>query len=109
MQNEKKTKKDTSLVKNYPEIAKEWHTEKNNGVDVNDVMYGSNKSFWWRCKCGCEYDGMVVVGIIICLMIAPLKRIKSHQIKIHIMEPNIESFMTTLCNVKHKSKKLVTI
>jgi superfamily II DNA or RNA helicase len=41
---------DNSLVKQYPEIAKQWHPSKNGELTPNDVTYGSNKKAWWKCK-----------------------------------------------------------
>lgn len=40
----------------FPEIAKEWHPNKNKGVFPKDVSYGTAKKFWWSCKdCGNEW------------------------------------------------------
>ena len=40
----------------YPDIAKEWHFEKNQGLDLFDYVAGSAKKVYWRCsKCGHEW------------------------------------------------------
>jgi len=39
-----------SLATRFPEIAKELHPTKNNGVKAKDLSYGSFKKVWWRCK-----------------------------------------------------------
>ncbi|PLS19361.1 hypothetical protein CVD28_02800 [Bacillus sp. M6-12] len=33
----------------YPEIAKEWHSTKNETLKPEDVSTGSNKKVWWQC------------------------------------------------------------
>src|SRR3990172_2392443 len=33
----------------HPEIAGEWHPEKNGSLTADSVLAGSNKRFWWRC------------------------------------------------------------
>ena len=40
----------------FPGIAKEWHAERNEGIDLLDCVVGSAKKVWWRCSgCGCEW------------------------------------------------------
>ena len=37
----------------YPELVEEWDYENNNGITPQEVITGSNKKFWWKCKkCG---------------------------------------------------------
>lgn len=38
-----------SLPDHFPEIAKEWHPTKNT-LKASEVMFGSSKRVWWRCK-----------------------------------------------------------
>ena len=48
------------LVTLYPEIAAEWHPEKNKKTP--DMVFGrsNNKKVWWKCcKCGCEWKTTV--------------------------------------------------
>ena len=46
---------DNSLQKNNPELAKEWHPTKNNGIYPDMVGYKSNKPVWWICLKGHEW------------------------------------------------------
>ena len=34
----------------YPDLAKEWDTEKNKGVRACDIITGSGKKYWWKCQ-----------------------------------------------------------
>ena len=41
----------------YPNLAKEWNTEKNGDLKPTDVICASGKSVWWKCsKCGYEWQ-----------------------------------------------------
>ena len=48
------------LASVYPEIAKEWNHEKNNGLTPQDVTSCSNKNVWWRCEKGHEWRTMIL-------------------------------------------------
>ncbi len=48
-------KKEDSLLKRYPDLAKEWHPTKNKALTPDLVDYGSNKVVWWHGKCGHEW------------------------------------------------------
>lgn len=40
----------------YPDIAKEWDFDKNDFIDINKVVRGSNSAVWWKCSlCGNEW------------------------------------------------------
>ena len=41
---------DNCLATTHPELAKEWHSTKNNNLTSNDVVAGSNKKVWWVCN-----------------------------------------------------------
>lgn len=45
----KKVSVTNSLASLYPEIAKEWHSEKNGQLTPAQVVAGSNQKFWWKC------------------------------------------------------------
>ena len=48
------------LQSRYPNVAKEWHKEKNGDVLPTSITWGSNKKFWWKCsKCGHEWQAIV--------------------------------------------------
>ncbi len=40
----------SSLVTLYPEVAKEWHRERNGSLRPEDVSEGSSRLVWWRCQ-----------------------------------------------------------
>lgn len=47
------------LETEYPEIAKEWHPDKNGDLKPSDVFSGSNKKAWWRCSQGHEWQARI--------------------------------------------------
>lgn len=42
-----------------PELAREWHPTKNNGLSPSDVTVKSGKSVWWLGQCGHEWQAKV--------------------------------------------------
>lgn len=44
----------------YPNIAKEWDTEKNNGLSVSDVSPFTYNAYWWICPKGHSYKKKVI-------------------------------------------------
>jgi hypothetical protein len=49
----------SSLLKNNPALAKEWHPTKNAPLTPKDVTPGSNKKVWWICAKGHEWQARV--------------------------------------------------
>ena len=48
-----------SLASLYPEVAKEWDYERNEGIP-EDYTYGSSVKVWWKCKsCGESYQAVI--------------------------------------------------
>jgi very-short-patch-repair endonuclease len=45
----------TNDLNNFPKIASEFHPTKNNGLSPSDILSGSTKSIWWKCKNGHEW------------------------------------------------------
>lgn len=43
-----------SLLHNFPDIAKEWNIKRNK-MTVEDAIFGSAKSVWWKCEKGHEW------------------------------------------------------
>ncbi len=41
-----------SLLANFPQIAESWHLTKNGKTKPDEVVYGSNKRYWWKCPRG---------------------------------------------------------
>lgn len=48
--------KDNCLATTHPELAKEFHPTKNNGLTANNVMAGSDKKYWWLCSNNPEHE-----------------------------------------------------
>ncbi|WP_375088853.1 zinc-ribbon domain-containing protein [Peribacillus sp. RS7] len=50
----------TDLEALFPEIAKEWHFEKNIGKNPSQISAKSSNKVWWKCKkCGDEWTTLV--------------------------------------------------
>lgn len=47
---------DNSLAQVRPDLAREWHPDKNVPLTPNDVMAGGGKKIWWVCKHGHEWQ-----------------------------------------------------
>lgn len=43
------TFKMASLSEVFPDLAKQWDYERNEGLTPDDVSYGSHKKVWWKC------------------------------------------------------------
>ena len=50
---------ENNLVSAHPEIAKQWHPEKNGDLRPQDVMRGSRRKVWWVCEKGHEWEATV--------------------------------------------------
>ena len=90
-----------SLATLYPEVAKEWHAEKNGTITANMVSYGSNDKYWWNCSiCQREWPATVAdrtVGGKGCPQCANTKRsmkyTKTHDVfveQLYSVNPNLE-------------------
>lgn len=45
-----------SLAERFPEVAAEWHPDRNGDLSPATVGYASNKRVWWLCaRCGSEW------------------------------------------------------
>lgn len=54
-----KIAKKGSLMDNKPYLAEEWNYEKNGDLKPNNVLCGSNKKVWWKCKKGHEWEATI--------------------------------------------------
>ena len=45
-----------SLAGCYPEIAKQWHTNKNGDLTPQDIVAGTHKKVWWQCDKGPDHE-----------------------------------------------------
>ena len=50
---------DNSLAAVNPELAREWHPDKNAAITPADVRPKSGKKFWWQCSAGHEWQATV--------------------------------------------------
>lgn len=55
---------DNSLAQMRPDIAKQWHPQKNAPLTPNDVVAGGSKKVWWICKHGHEWQAMIGSRVI---------------------------------------------
>lgn len=55
----KKVATNDSLAVKYPEIAQEWHHEKNGTLTPQAVLPKSHKMVWWLCKYGHAWQARV--------------------------------------------------
>ena len=46
-----------------PTLASEWHPEMNGNIGPEDVVYGSNKKVWWKCKKGHQWQAAVATRL----------------------------------------------
>lgn len=47
------------LATAYPELAKEWHPNKNGDLTPKDITVGSGKKVWWKCNKGHEWEAII--------------------------------------------------
>ena len=47
------------LASTYPELARQWHGEKNGSLTAMDVFPGSDKKVWWKCEAGHEWQARI--------------------------------------------------
>lgn len=52
----KKVSVDNSLQSRFPEIAKQWHFEKNYPLTPDRVYHGTHQRVWWKCSQGHEWE-----------------------------------------------------
>ncbi len=57
----KEVLKKDSLSKIHPDIAIEWHLEKNNYQYPSEFSPGSNKKVWWKCPEGNDHEWPAVI------------------------------------------------
>jgi len=50
---------ETDLATLLPDLASEWHPTRNGGLSPADVTVASNKSVWWLCTRGHEWENSV--------------------------------------------------
>lgn len=48
-----------SLFYRAPDLAKQWHPQKNGDWTVHNTLYGSDRKIWWLCQCGHEWEAKI--------------------------------------------------
>ena len=51
--------RENDLASQYPDIARQWHSEKNDSLTPEHIAPASNKKVWWICDKGHEYQATV--------------------------------------------------
>ena len=49
----------TDLATTHPQLANEWHPNKNHPLTPHQVSSGSNKRVWWQCEKGHEWEALI--------------------------------------------------
>lgn len=57
--NRKITPGENDLATTNPELAEQWHPEKNGELTPDQVFAGGNQKVWWRCKKGHEWQAQI--------------------------------------------------
>ena len=50
---------ENDLFTRCPELASQWHSSKNGALTPNQVLFGSHRKVWWRCKKGHEWQARI--------------------------------------------------
>ena len=50
---------ENDLQSQFPQVAKQWHHEKNGELTPQNVTAFSNRKVWWRCELGHEYESKI--------------------------------------------------
>jgi hypothetical protein len=51
--------KDRNLKVLNPKLSEEWHPTKNGDLTPENILPGSNKKVWWKCKKGHDWKAYV--------------------------------------------------
>lgn len=49
-------KRNNPLSVTHPDIAEQWHPERNDGVTPDQIMAGSHQKVWWMCPKGPDHE-----------------------------------------------------
>ena len=50
-----------NLAVKFPEVAREWHPSRNEGLTPHDVTAGSGQKVWWQCKKNSNHEWQATV------------------------------------------------
>lgn len=51
---------ENDLATTYPELARQWHPQKNGALTPHTVTAGTHKKVWWRCEKGHEWQASIL-------------------------------------------------
>lgn len=91
-----------SLTLFSPELAKEWHPTKNEGLSPDKISYRSNRYVWWKCSEGHEFEATVNQRYSVKL--CPVCRENSKRMS--VMYPEYEKFFDAERNAPLTYKNL---
>jgi very-short-patch-repair endonuclease len=55
----KRVDESNSLASIHPELAKQFHKQKNHPLTAHDIPIGSGKNVWWTCENGHDFESVV--------------------------------------------------
>ena len=58
----RKVTSETCLSTTHPDLAAQWHPEKNDGLTPGEVGAGSGRRIWWKCSAGPDHEWQEVVA-----------------------------------------------
>ena len=56
------TSPDSSLARLRPELARQWHPDRNGALRSVDVVPGSNRRVWWKCAAGPDHEWRAMIA-----------------------------------------------
>lgn len=51
---------ENDLAVTHPDLARQWHPDRNGGLTPHDVVAGTRRKVWWRCGRGHEWQATVL-------------------------------------------------
>lgn len=58
----KKGSKGNNLKESHPQLARQWHPKKNQGITPASVTSGSHYKVWWKCSKGPDHEWQAVIA-----------------------------------------------
>ena len=79
----RKVVKSNCLATTNPELAKQWHPNKNGNLTIYDVTNGTAKKVWWKCDKGDDHEWESSINVRVgrgigCLICSNRKVVKSN-------------------------------
>ena len=50
---------ENDLAATHPELARQWHPDRNGGLTPHDVVAGTRRKVWWRCDKGHQWQANI--------------------------------------------------